>query len=599
MAAGCVAGVVAVGASGLPAQTSSSSSSSSSSNPQEYDNIPTPRIAVPQSAGSAVTLETSEPLFDLSVALNACGYDNDLAASSPVRVKVREELNSELADSAPARDARDALCSFVRGHALGDKSLSLAQYISLSLYLGPPPLMTPTVDIPDLPNDAAQVVEVLPLLRTFAETAHLNALWREHRPEYDGFVDRIHDPMTKMFLDTNIYLHLPVSSYDGRRFLVLLEPMLAPSETNARVYGSDYIVVISPAATGDTVPMDLVRHTYLHYLVEPMVYSRPAAMERLQPLLKAVEDAPLEPAFKSDITSLLAECLIKSIEVHLIDTGIAQPVRPPSHSERSVEEKYDQQMIVYDRQADAIRRKAVALELRQGWVLVPYFYDELAKLEKSGTGVQQAIGPMVYGMDVSREAHSAGQIAFLPQGSGIDPLLRGKRLPKAKAPTGLDLAELKLSKGDKEDVDSAEDMGEAALKANPSDAQAHYLLGRIELMKGDPDEALDHLTKTISLSKDPRTIAWAHIYLGRLYDLARDPSDPNAHGERDKAIAEYKAALANRDSRPDTKAAAEQGLKQPFALPKRTAASSDEQDDAPLDPTGKAEKQAYRPDAQK
>jgi tetratricopeptide (TPR) repeat protein len=590
--------MLAVGGLGLFAQTSSSSSSSS--NPQAVDETPTPRIAQPQSAGSAITLETSEPLFYVAAALNACGYDNDLAASSPVRAKLRDEINEQLAASAPARDARDALCGFIRDHALNDKGRSLAQYVSLSLYLGPPPLLTPTVDLTDLPIDAAQVAEVLPLLRTFAETAHLNALWGEHRAEYQGFVDRIHDPLTRVFLDTNIYLHLPVSSYDGRRFLVLLEPMLAPSETNARVYGNDYIVVVSPSAAGSALPMDLIRHTYLHYLVEPMVYSRPAAMDRLLPLLKSVQDAPLDFSYKSDITSLLAECLIKAIEAHLLDTGIAHPVKPSPRNDRAEFMKYDEQMTVYDRQADAARRKAVALEMRQGWVLVEYFYDELAQLEKSGTSLKDGVGPMVYGMDVAREAHHDQQIVFLPEGSGFDPVLRGRTKPKSHAPTAMDLAEQKLSKGDKDDVFAASDIAETALKKDPSDAAAHYLLGRVDLMQGNPEEALDHLTKAVQLSRDPRTIAWAHIYLGRLYDLeGRDPDHPDAHPEREKAIAEYKEALAHRDSQPDTKAAAEKGIKEPFALPRRAARSSDEQqgDDAPLDPTGKAEKDAYRPDA--
>ena len=144
--------------------------------------------------------------------------------------------------------------------------------------------------------------------------------------------------------------------------------------------------------------------------------------------------------------------------------------------------------------------------------------------------------------------------------------------------TGLELAESKLIKGD---VDGAGEMAEAALKTDPKNAEAHYLLGRIDLMQGDPDEALDHLTQTVKLSHDPRTIAWAHIYLGRMYDIARDPDNPDAIlPQRDKAIAEYRAALANRDSQPDTKAAAEKGIKQPFTLPKRAAASSDQQDDS-------------------
>jgi tetratricopeptide (TPR) repeat protein len=192
-------------------------------------------------------------------------------------------------------------------------------------------------------------------------------------------------------------------------------------------------------------------------------------------------------------------------------------------------------------------------------------------------------------MDVDREQHRDRQIAFLPEGSSGDVI---RRTPRKLA--GLDLAEMKLMKGD---ADGAEEMAEAALKTNPSDPEAYYLLGRIDLMHGDPDSALEHLTQTIQLSHDPRTIAWAHIYLGRMYDIAHDPNDPDVvRPQRAKAIAEYRAALANRDSQPDTKAAAEKGIKEPFALPKR-AASSDVQDAKPddLDPSGKAEKEAYRP----
>jgi tetratricopeptide (TPR) repeat protein len=202
-------------------------------------------------------------------------------------------------------------------------------------------------------------------------------------------------------------------------------------------------------------------------------------------------------------------------------------------------------------------------------------------MQKAGTSIKDNMGPMVYGMDVERERSRDEKIAFLPTGSGGDAIRRAPR-----PLTGLDLAESKLMKGD---LDGAGEIADAALKANPANAQALYLLGRIALMQGDPDGALDRLTQTVKLSHDPRTIAWAHIYLGRMYDIAQTP-------QREKALAEYRAALASRDSQPDTKAAAEAGIKQPFALPKRTATSSDQEDDnAPLDPTGKAEKEAYRP----
>jgi tetratricopeptide (TPR) repeat protein len=585
----------------LPAQSppssSSSSSSTSSSTPEApaTDQSPGPRIAQPEAGGSSITLETSEPLFFMATALNACGYDAGLAESSPVRQKVREELNEELAGSEPARDARDAVCGFIREHALNDPERSLAQYISLSLYLSPPPMLTPTVDETELPPDGASVVGILPLLRTFAETARLDALWFEHHPEYEAFVDKIHDPLTKMVLGTNIYLHMPASTDLGRRFLVLLEPMLSPAETNARIYASDYVVVVSPAAQPPaSVPMDLIRHTYLHFMIEPLVYARAGAMDRLMPLLKPVQDAPLEFIYKSDVAALLNECLIKAVEAQTMDVGIPVPAKPQGMKERQDEERYQAELTVYERKAEVVRRKRVDLDMRQGWVLVEYFYNQLGAMGKEGVSLKDNIGPMVYGMEVDREKHHDEQIAFLPEGSGAD-VLRGA-VHRPQAPTGLDLAELKLMKGD---VDGASDMADAALKADPKNAQAHFLLGRIGLMKEDPEAALNELTQTVNLSKDPRTLAWAHIYLGRMYDIARDPNNPEAIlPQRDKAIAEYKAALENRDSQPDTKAAAEKGIKQAFTLPKRAASSDEPADDVKgLDPTGKAEKESYRPTA--
>jgi tetratricopeptide (TPR) repeat protein len=561
-------------------QPSSSSSSSSDTPTKEGPSKPGPRIAQPEAGGSAITLETSEPLFYVAVALNVCGYDTDLAASSPVRSKIREEVNTQVAASAAARTSRDALCNYVRDHTLADGSLNLAQYISLALYLSPPPELTPTADETELPPDSTQVINILPLLRTFAEDIHLNAIWVEHRPEYEDLAARVHGPLTKMILNTNIYLRLPVSSYDGRRFLVLLEPMLAPSLTNARIYSSDYIVVASPA--GDplgAVHMDDIRHTYLHYEIEPLVYARAQAMERLQPLLKAVQDAPIEYNYKTEIVPLITECLIKAIETHTMDVGIPKPQRPSGAVKARADlERYDADMNAYEHQAEAVRRKAVDLAMRQGWVLVDYFYGQIGTMERDGISLKENMGQMVYGMDVDRERHKDQQIVFLPE-SSRDVLRRA-----TTQLTGLQLAELKIFKGD---LAGASDIANKVL-ADPSGdhAQAHYILARVNLMQRQPGAAIGDFQEVLDTSKNPRTLAWSHIYLGRLYDIMPD---------REKAVAEYQAALTVRDSQPDTKAAAEQGIKQPFVAPKAEHQSPDESDDAPLDPSGKAEKDAYRP----
>jgi len=565
------------------AQSSSSSSSSSEGTPgatisKDGPTKPAPRIAQPEAGGSAITLETSEPLFYLATALNVCGYDADLANSAPVRLEIRDDINAQVAASPQARASRDALCSYVREHTLNDTSLNLAQYISLALYLSPPPSLSPVVGETELPPDSTQVVNILPLLRTFADDVHLHAIWVDHRPEYEALLKLVHDPLTKTILNTNVYLHLPVSSYDGRRFLVLLEPMLAPSTTNARIYSNDYIVVTSPSGEPlGAVHMDDIRHSYLHYEIEPLVYSRASAMERLQPLLKGVQDAPLDYTYKTEIVPLITECLIKAVEARTMDVGISKPAKPTAVKQRAEIEQYNAELTTYEHDAEATRRKAVDLSMRQGWVLTEYFYNQIGQMEKESVSLKEYMGEMVYGMDVERERHHAQQIAFLPSGSR-DVL---RRAPLQLS--GLQLAEEKIFKGD---LTGASDIANKVLADPKGDhAQAHYVLARVNLMQRQPGAAFDDFQEVLDSSKDPRTLAWSHIYLGRLYDVKDD---------RKKAVAEYQAALTVRDAQPDTKAAAEKGIKEPFVAPK-VAHQQEEDDDAPLDPSGKAEKDAYRP----
>jgi tetratricopeptide (TPR) repeat protein len=542
-----------------------------------------PQAARIERGGAAVTLEVSEPLFQVAAGLNACGYDADLDKSAPVRAEVRADMNAALAASESARDSRDKLCAYIAKHRLNDTGLFVGQFVSLALYLSPPPELTPNVDLTQLPPQAAAVVNVLPLLRTFAKEIDLHYIWLKHRPEYEALTARVHDPMTDMILDTNLYLHQPVSTYDGRRFLVLLEPMLSPNLTNARVYGFDYIIVMSPdnSTTGDPVSMAQIRHIYLHYVVEPMVYSRGQAMERMQPLLETVQDAPLEFFYKSDIVALMTECVIKAIEAHLYVIPEPPPKKPYGTKSREEEAAYEVEKAAYDAKTSVARDNLVILDERQGWVLTKYFYDGLTLMQHNGDGLRDEMAPLIYGMDVQREKKAAEQILFV-RSVPPDPLRPAEQPHKIE---GMELAELDLMKGDSDD---AADLAEKALADPAGDhANATYLLARIDLMEGNPDKASKGFEQTLAMSKDPRTLAWSHIYLGRLYDTMEPP-------DRAKAIEEYKEALVVRDGRPDTKEAAESGIAKPFMLPQRNTPSDDNQ---PFDPTGKAQKEAYKPPA--
>ncbi|HTY83165.1 MAG TPA: hypothetical protein VMB19_03055 [Silvibacterium sp.] len=512
--------------------------------------------ALVQPGGPSISLETSEALFDIAVGLNACGYDNGLGESDPIRAHVREQVDQASQQSVDARDARFHLCEFINDHRLAETGRDLAQYVSLALYVTPPPDLTPSVEMQDLPPDSTQVVDILPLLRTFSQAIKLHTIWVENRAAYDEQVARLHDPLTKMINDTTIYLKMPISSYEDQRFLVVLEPMLSPAETNARVYGSDYVVVASPV--NGRINMNEVRHTYLHYEIEPLLYARATAMDRLLPFLKVVRDAPLDFVYRSDIVSLVIECMIRAIEARTMETGVDIPRIPENTPRSELDPVYHARSAAVQKDS-AIREQAVNRDMVEGYVLTQYFYNQLIQFERSPASFKTSIGEMVYGMDVPEELGRLKGIQFVEQGT--TDIVR--RTPMK--PHGLDLAELDL---EKRDPNAAATLSETALKEHTAEAgRANFILARADLMTGNIDGAEVAFRETIRLSSDPRMLAWSHIYLGRILDV---------QDKRDEALIEYKAALAMRDTQPDTRTAAENGVKQPFALPHHADADSDD-----------------------
>ena len=512
----------------------------------EPPHVPKPPALV-DPTGPAVTLQTSEALFDVAAALNACGYNAGLGGSDPVRAKVRGAIEAASQASAEAQAARDELCGFINGHRLYEGSRDLSQYVSLALYLTPPPELAPSVEQTELPPDATQVEQMLPILRKWAQAVDLHLIFLRFHPEYETEGTKRHDPLTRMILDTNVYLRQPTSSYTGSRFLVVLEPLLDPGQTNARVYGTDYVVVASPV--NGTVNLHDVRHTYLHYEIEPLLYSRASSLDRLLPLLKTVRDAPLDYQYRADIVSLTAESLIRAVEARTMDTGVA-PFVMPTNAQRIDMPRLEHERDLTVQKAEAARQNAVNNSMRAGFVLTQYFYNQMGLFEHNSESLREAMGPMVYGMDVDGEAHRAKQIAFVEQAPSD--VVRNPASGR-----GLDQAEAKLKAGD---ADGASKLAEQALKDHTADpARANYLLALSWLLKGDTDSAANDFHEAIRLTQDPRLLAWSHIYLGRIADV-RD--------ERPDALLEYKTALAVRAGQPDTLAAAQTGLAAPVALPR-------------------------------
>jgi tetratricopeptide (TPR) repeat protein len=578
LAAGALCLGVSLPPAAHPQSSGNQQSSSSTSIPnQQIQREKAPSLVDP--AGPTISLTSSESVFFMASALNACGYEEALDDSAPVRKRVRDEMNAALAKNEAARTARDKMCLYIAQHRMTGSEKDVAQYISLALYLTPPPELETSVELAEMPPDSTQVVEVVPLLKAFALAIDLNGIWLTTHRFYDDEIAKLHDPLSKMIFSANLYLKMPAATYDGRRFVVVIEPMLSPKMVNARVYGADYVVILSPFNDGN-IRMNDVRHTYLHYMIEPLLLTRANAIDRAQPILKEIREAPLDFRYRSDTVLLTIECLIKAIEARTMDTGIPE-YKIPAGVQRSELPRYQHERQAVEQKQEAVRASTVQHDMTQGYVLTQYFYEQLLQFEKDPASLKDSIGEMVYSMDVDQQVHRARQTEF-DKKADEDILSRSK----PRKLEGLDLAEARLAAGD---FGTASALARQSLtvhddtiQAVAENARANFILARAAILTGHPDEAISRFQTTLATTRDPRLLAWSHIYLGRILDLSC---------RRDQALSEYKLALENRDGQQDTRLAAERGVKAAYSVKGHTC----EEDDADDDPDAKPDAAPGKP----
>src|SRR5947207_1229104 len=355
--------------------------------------------------------------------------------------------------------------------------------------------------------------------------AGLHQIWLKHQSQYESLVQQFHDSVAGVITDTDLYLKLPFSSYVGRRFVIYLEPLLAPSQINARNYGDNYFLVVSPGQDG-ALRLPEIRHTYLHYVLDPMALKHTRRLKLLDPLLQTVQSAPLDPSFKHDIGLLVNESLIRAIEARTLPGGRADDRRKIASMERSMEE---------------------------GFVLTRYFYDALAAFEKESTGLKDAYGTLLYDIDLQKEKKRASEMVFAAQ-AAPEVVSASKKTPREEKRL-LDDAEQRLASGDPR---GAQQLALQAVKdpnSNEDQGRAFFILARAATLSKDMEGARSYFERAVQAAHDPRTLAWSHIYLGRIFDIQEN---------REVAVQHYRAALQAGDPTPDTKAAAEKGLAAPY-----------------------------------
>jgi tetratricopeptide (TPR) repeat protein len=469
-----------------------------------------------------VSLDTSETLFTVLTAINVCGYDQELNASVPLRTQIAQEVRKVVANTPAAQDALQPMCEFYREHQPPDPSRDLAQYVSLALYLQDAPSFALKVKQTELPPEAINVAAFVPLIVTFYEKAGLHAIWQKNRAALLELTEAYHEPLAKMTFDTEIYLRLPSSGYLGGDFQIYLDAMGAPGQVNARNYVSDYYIVISPSSN---LKMQQIRHTYLHYLLDPLAMKSGTTLKRLEPLLENVKDAPMDEAFKNNISLLVTECLVRAIETRTMGSS---------------------------KTPEAERLKELDKSDEQGYVLTRDFYDAFIKFEKDQAGLRTTYAEMLNAIDVNKELRRTAQIQYA--GEAAPELLH---LPGTRTEQLLLSAERRFSAGD---IEASQKLAQQALDEGQGDpGRALFILAQVATRNKDMEGARGYFERAVQMAHEPKVIAWSHIYLGRIFDLKE---------ERDVAVDHYREALNVAGMTiPEAKTAAERGIEQPYEPP--------------------------------
>jgi len=447
-------------------------------------------------AAESIQLDSNPNLFAVLAAINAAGYDEgvNLPDNSPVRKAVRDYLAKENIPVLPE------MKEFYRRHKQKTAVQDLSQYISYALSIAGPPDFGWRVRDVEVPPDALPLSEFSPLFATFYQQAHIADLWKEVQPMLDKEMAKYHAPLVSITNAVDGYLRVPSGGYLGRHFRVYIDLLGAPEQIQTRSYGDDTFVIVTASETPRLFDL---RHAYLHFEVDPTTIKYGIDLQQKANLLDLVQNAPLDDNYKDDIVMLADECLIKAIETRL------------------------------DKNSSAIAQAAT-----QGYILVPFFAEQLPLFEKQDQGLRFYVADMLAALDVRRETARAKSIRFdaaalVRQAKQVTTAAPGPKL----SPSGETLAKAEdLYTARK--LDAARELYLRSLEQQGSPeehAQAWYGLARISVLQNQPDAAVKLFEKTLTASPDPQTEAWSRVYLAR---LAR------AAGETETAAKFYKEALA-------------------------------------------------------
>lgn len=446
-------------------------------------------------AADQTKLDATEAMFTVMAAANAAGYDAGLNSSPEIRTKVRDAV---LAANPPV--LRE-LKAWYYDNPAHDKTADLSRFISLGISVADPPDFVWTKRENDIAPDVRDMDNFRILLPRFYEQAHIEDLWQKFQPLVEETLARYQEPIARTVLEANAYLRNPTYGFLGRQFSVLVDFLGAPNQVQTRSYGDDFFVVLTPSAD---LHVSDIRHAYFRYLLDPLAIKYGMQLREKESLLDIAEGAPLlrEP-YRSQFDLLASECLIKAIESRML--------KNPS---------------------------LVNAALREGYILTPFFEEQLKVYEKQQDSMKLFFPVMIQALSVRREIKRLEDVQFAKE-----PLEPDKpKVAVAPAEPVLSQSAKTVAEADdyykKRDLDNAAHLYQTALEqpGTPEDhAKAYFGIAHVALMQKDPEKADLMFRKTLESSPDADRRAWSCYYLGALSDAAE---------EREEAVKWYQKAIA-------------------------------------------------------
>jgi tetratricopeptide (TPR) repeat protein len=358
-------------------------------------------------------------------------------------------------------------------------------------------------------------------------------MWQQVQPEYDREIERLHDPVSQIVLVAAAYLREMLDPSKPGTFTIVVEPLVGRI-TNVRNYGDNYAIILSGS---EEIPADVVRHAFLHFLLDPLPLMYPHVAVVKRPVFEIAAKAPrLAPDLKDDFSSWFSECLVRAAELKV------------------------------KRMSPGEREAALTANDTSGYVLVRPIFKALTGFENSEPSMRIYFPDLVRSIDVKAEEQRVAGITFAPAETQAEAAamsseeVASKRRARVTTIPDDQEALAQLTEGERRIAErnarAAEGAFKSVLAKYPDQPRAWYGLGLVALMLDqNVPQAKDIFGRLTSgehaATQDPMVLAWSHVYLGQIYE---------DEGQLERSKTEYQAALAVQGAPSKAQQAAQKGL---------------------------------------